>query len=420
MSEAAASRSAVDPTVAVEGAARTAYGRLIAYLSARCRDVAAAEDALGDALVAALKQWPQSGVPLKPEAWLLTVARRRLIDAARRARVAEAAAPILRDSLVEASRAAEERSSFPDERLALLFVCAHPALDPSVQTPLMLQTVMGLDAASIAPAFLLAPASMGQRLVRAKAKIRDGGVPFVVPEPRQLPGRLGAVLGAIYAAYGTAWEDLSGAEDGHGALAEDAVGLGRVLVELMPEEPEALGLLALMLYCTARRAARRTPAGDFVPLGAQDVRLWSRPGIDEAERLLERAFRPGRPPARFQIEAAIQSAHSQRAVSGRTDWEAVALLYEGLVRVSPTAGALVGRAAAQLHARGPNEAFQLLDALPHALLDGYQPYWALRGEVLHRLGRRQDAWDAIERAVTLSSDPAVVAFLRRIDVADRQ
>jgi len=405
----------VDPAGVVESAARAAYGRLIAYLSARCRDVAAAEDALGDALLSALTHWPRSGVPGNPEAWLLTVARRRLIDNARHQRVATAAAPTLRDTIREAARAANQPSAFPDERLALLFVCAHPAIDPRVQTPLMLQTVLGLDAATIAPAFLLSPAAMSQRLVRAKAKIRDTGVPFAVPEPRELPGRLDAVLGAIYAAFGTAWEDVAGADAQRNALARDAIGLGRVLVELMPGEPEALGLLALMLYCEARRSARRTSRGEYVPLSAQQTGLWSRDQIEEAEQLLARASRKGNP-ARFQLEAAIQSAHSLRAVSGHTDWEAVALLYEGLVRVSPTAGALVGRAAAQLQARGPVEAFRQLDALHHGLLDAYQPYWALRGELLRRLGRGEEARAALERAVSLSTDPAVVAFLRRADV----
>ncbi len=417
MSE-AHSAPAPDAREAVESAARNAYGRLVAYLSARCRDVAAAEDALGDALVAALTQWPGRGIPDKPEAWLLTVARRRLIDAARRERAAGAAGTALGDSQGEAARAADELAAFPDERLALLFVCAHPAIDATVQTPLMLQVVLGLSAAGIAPAFLTTPAAMGQRLSRAKAKIRDGRVPFVVPEPRDLPGRLAAVLGAIYAANGTAWEDVAGADTGQGGLADDAVGLGRVLVQLMPDEPEALGLLALMLYCDARRAARRTASGEYVPLSAQDVRLWSRPLIGEAERLLARAARAGRA-GRFQIEAAIQSAHSQRAVAGGTDWEAVALLYEGLVRLAPTAGALVGRAAAQLQARSPAEAFALLDALPPAPFEAYQPYWALRGELLSRLGRRQDAWAALERAVALSADPAVAAFLRGVDAAGR-
>jgi len=389
-------------------AARTAYGRLVAYLAARWRDVAAAEDALGDALVAALETWPRDGVPDKPEAWLFTAARRRLLDAARRAGVRADSAADLRMIMDDTDGAGD--STYPDERLKLLFVCAHPAIDETVRTPLMLQTVLGLDAARIAAAFLVAPATMGQRLVRAKAKIRDAGIRFEVPERRELPPRLEAVLEAIYAAYGTAWEDVAGADPRRRGLADEAIWLGRLVTRLLPDEPEALGLLALMLHCEARRAARRDADGRYVALAEQDVARWSRAAIEEAEQLLARAAEAGAP-GRFQLEAAIQSVHAQRAASGRTDWDAIALLYEGLIRIAPTIGARVGQAAALGEAGGPGAGLRALDAIPADAIAAYQPYWALRAHLLARTGRPADARACYARAIGLSEEPAVRAFL---------
>jgi len=392
-----------------EQTARHSYGRLVAYLAARSRDVAAAEDALGDAFVAALQTWPRVGIPDKPEAWLLAAARHRLVDAARHARVTAEATDVVKMVLERAERPECSDVIFPDERLKLLFVCAHPDIDEAVRTPLMLQTVLGLDAAMIASAFLVAPATMGQRLVRAKAKIRDAGIRFETPEPRELPARLGAVLNAIYAAYGSSWDDVAGADPRRKELTDEAIFLGRLVRDLLPE-PEAGGLLALMLHCEARRSARRDAHGGYVPLGRQDVQQWSRPMIDEAERTLAAASQAGKP-GRFQLEAAIQSVHAQRAVTGRTDWEAIALLYEGLIRLAPTIGAQVGQAAALAEARGSEAGLALLDGLPASGVEAYQPYWALRGHLLSRLGRANQAKDAYARAIGLSEDPAVRDFL---------
>jgi len=248
---------------AVEVVARDSYGRLVAYLAARSGDVAGAEDALGDAFVAALKRWPVEGVPEKPEAWLLHVARNRMIDATRRKQVREKSEKFLQQIAEEAENVAKAHEYFPDERLKLLFVCAHPAIDPAARTPLMLQTVLGIDATRIASAFLVSPAAMSQRLVRAKTKIRDASIPFRVPEPPELGERVSFVLDAIYAAYTTGWESLMETASTHHALAEEAVALGRTLTQLMPHEPEAHGLVALMLHCEARRAARYTSDGKF-------------------------------------------------------------------------------------------------------------------------------------------------------------
>ena len=372
--------------------------------------MAAAEDALGDALLAALESWPSAGVPDNPDAWLLAAARRQLIDAARHAKVEAGAAPGLELIVAQARGNAAIDTTFPDERLKLLFVCAHPAIDEAARTPLMLQTVLGLDAARIASAFLVSPTTMSQRLVRVKARIRETGIRFEVPEPPDLPSRVEAVLEAIYAAFGSGWEDVAGADPRRRGLAEEAIWLGRLVARLLPGEPEAPGLLALMLHCEARRPARRDPGGGYVPLSRQDVALWTRPMVEEAETILATASRAGRP-GRFQLEAAIQSAHARRIVSGETDWEAIALLYEGLLLCAATIGARVGHAAALAEVRGADAGLAAIDAIPRESIATYQPYWALRAHLLKRLGRDAEARQAFERAIGLSEDRAVREFL---------
>ncbi len=401
-----------DTNRAVEQTARESCQRLVAFLAARSRDVAAAEDALADAFCAALEHWPQTGIPQKPEAWLFAVARRRLIDDKRHAHVRSEAVPTLLAVADEAMEAVESGVEFPDERLKLLFVCAHPAIDVAARTPLMLQTVLGLDAERIAQAFLVKPAAMSQRLTRAKIKIRDAGIPYEVPEAKELPARLDAVLEAIYAAYGSGWDDVAGADTRSQGLTKEAIDLGRLLNRLLIAEPEVQGLLALMLHSEARRPARRTAAGDYVPFSEQDVSLWAMPMISEAEQLLMDASRMGRI-GRFQLEAAIQSAHARRRLTGIADWEGVALLYEGLVRIAPTIGALVGRAAAVAEARGPAAAWRLLKDVPPDAVKSYQPYWALAAHLLAGSGQLEAATDAYERAIGLCMDPAMQAFLMR-------
>src|SRR5262245_23829610 len=265
-----------------EAVARQSYGKLVAFLAARTRDVAAAEDALADAFAAALTDWPMHGVPRKPEAWLLAVARRKTVDAARRRRTGEQAAAELLMLTEELANAATE-SEIPDERLSLMFACAHPAIDAGIRAPLILQTILGFDAAAIASAFLVAPATMGQRLVRAKQKIALAGVPFRLPERADLPDRLEAVLEAIYATFTEGWADPTGTETRRRNLAEEGIWLGRLVASLLPDEAETLGLLALMLYAEARRVARRDTHGEYVPLAEQDTRLWNIDLITEAE-----------------------------------------------------------------------------------------------------------------------------------------
>jgi RNA polymerase sigma-70 factor (ECF subfamily) len=393
----------------IERVARESYGRLVAYLSSNTRDVASAEDALSNALVAALTTWPRDGVPQNPEAWLLTAARHSFIDHVRHLQVAEASEPTLL-LLREQSQEMTLSPEFPDERLKLLFVCAHPAIDPAMHTPLMLQTVLGMDAVRIAHAFLISPTTMGQRLVRAKTKIRESGIQFEVPLERELPQRLEAVLEAIYAAFGIGWDDMAGVDQRGRDLAEEAVWLGRVLLQLMPGEAEVRGLLALMLHCEARRSARRGLAGRYVPLLEQNSQQWSLPLIKEAESHLAEASSRGRA-GRFQFEAAIQSVHAQRARSGRTEWTAIVLFYEQLIRISPTLGTRTGFAAAVGEANGPEAGLAVLDGIDPDDVSAYQPYWAVRAHLLQRLGKTSEAVDAFDRAIGLAEDPAVRQFL---------
>jgi RNA polymerase sigma-70 factor (ECF subfamily) len=347
-------------------------------------------------------------VPQNSEAWLLTAARRSFIDLVRHRRVAEASEPTLQ--LLREEREMTLSAEFPDERLKLLFVCAHPAIDPAMHTPLMLQTVLGLDAARIAHAFLVPSTTMGQRLVRAKTKIRDGGIRFEVPQERELPQRLDAVLEAIYAAFGIGWDDMAGVDQRGRDLAEESIWLARVLLQLMPREAEVRGLLALLLHCEARRRARRGPEGRYVPLSEQDSRQWSLPLIEEAERHLAEASSRGRA-GRFQLEAAIQSVHAERARSGRTEWTAIMLFYDQLIRISPTLGTRTGYAAAVGEANGPDAGLAVLDEIDPDAVSVYQPYWAVRAHLLQRLRKTPEAGDAFDRAIGLAEDPAVRQFL---------
>lgn len=401
------SESATQATI--EAVARNSYGRLVAYLAARSGDIAGAEDALSDAFGAAQQRWPLDGVPRKPEAWLLHAARNRLIDAARHTQVRKKNEPLLQLA-GEAEDVATMHPTFPDERLKLLFVCAHPAIDIAARTPLMLQAVLGLEVARIASAFLVSPAAMEQRLVRAKAKIREAGIPFRVPDPPEWDERAAFVLDAIYSAYTTGWENVIDDGATHHALAGEAVALGRTLVQLLPNEPEAHGLLALMLHCEARRAARYTRDREFVPLDRQDTALWSRPMTEEAEEHLRVASMFKRL-GRYQLEAAIQSIHAHRAVTGVIDWQEIALLYEGLVRLVPTIGVQVGRGVALAESGDVQGGLGALESMPANRTANYQPWWAARAHLLRRLGRQAEAREAFERAASLTDDSALRAYL---------
>jgi RNA polymerase sigma-70 factor, ECF subfamily len=393
-----------------EAVARASYGKLLALIAARTGDVAGAEDALSEAFAAALAGWPAQGVPENPRAWLLTVARRKLIDAARRNRTtheASAHLQLLAEEIAEATA-----DDVPDQRLALMFVCAHRAIHEAVRAPLMLQTVLGLDAATIASAFLTAPATMGQRLARAKARIRLAAIPFRLPEHADLRERLQAVLDAIYAAFSSGWTEPGGTELRRRGLTQEAIWLCRLVVSLLPDEPEALGLLALMLYAESRRAARRTADGDYVPLDEQNPAGWDENLIEQAETLLLRASAIGMV-GRFQLEAAVQSAHVVRRRTGRSDWPAIVRLYDVLETVTGSPVVAINRAVALAEAMGAIVGLAQLDLLADdPRLADYQPYWAARAGLLARTGAADLAGAAYRRAIGLEADPAVRRFLQ--------
>jgi RNA polymerase sigma-70 factor (ECF subfamily) len=397
-----------------ETLARRSYGKLVAFLAARTRDVAGAEDALSEAFAAALVDWPVSGVPNRPEAWLLTVARRKVIDAARRRRSRIEAVDhleLMADEIQSAAMTSE--NAIPDERLSLMFACAHPAIDAGIRAPLMLQTVLGFDAATIGSAFLVSPATMAQRLVRAKNKIRQAGIPFQVPERADLGARLDAVLEAIYATFAEGWSDPAGTEVRRRNLAEEGIWLGRLVGSLLPDSAEALGLLALMLYAQARRAARRDAEGEYVPLPEQDPAQWDAAMIDEAEALLRQAS--AMPVSgRYQLEAAVQSAHVVRRRTGRADWDAIERIYDALFAMTGSPVVAINRAIAVAEAHGAAAGLAALRGLAaDRRLDEYQPYWAACAGLLARIGDVAGADEAYARAIGLERDPAVRRFLQR-------
>jgi RNA polymerase sigma-70 factor (ECF subfamily) len=403
---------AIHAARAAEAAARRSYGKLIAFLAARTRDVAGAEDALSEAFAAALTDWPVHGVPQNPDAWLFTVARRKMVDAARRRRLGEDAAGDLQ-WLAELASDEDGEAVIPDERLGLMFACAHPAIERSVRAPLMLQAVLGFDAATIASAFLTAPGTMGQRLVRAKSKIRDANIRLGLPDQTMLAERLDTVLEAIYAAYSEGWADPEGSDARRRNLADEAIWLGRLVASLLPDDAEALGLLALMLHTHARRAARRGADGAYVALSDQDVRLWDLAMIDEAEELLSHASRGGKL-GRYQLEAAVQSAHAVRRRGGQSDWAAIVQLYDALCQLTDSPVAMLNRAVAIAETQGAAMGLAALDALAgDARLSEYQPYWAARAELLTRNGSAEAAAEAYRRAIGLERDPAVRHFLQQ-------
>jgi RNA polymerase sigma-70 factor (ECF subfamily) len=403
-----------------DAVARRSYGKLVAFLAARTRDVAAAEDALSEAFASALTNWPLTGCPASPEAWLLTVARRKMIDVGRRRRSGEIAAAqlqVLADELDATGADVAKDFEVPDQRLALMFACAHPAIDAGIRAPLILQVVLGLDASMIASAFLMSPTTMGQRLVRAKDKIRQAGIPFRIPDREELPGRLGAVLDAIYAAFAEGWADPGGTDVARRDLPEEALFLGRLVTELLPEEPEALGLLALMLHAEARRRARRNTQGEYVPLAEQDPTLWDSQMIDVAEALLLHANALGSI-GRYQLEGALQSAHVHRRRTGQANWPAVVQLYDALWTLSGSPVVAINRALAIAETEGTGAALKAIDDVAADVrLTEYQPYWAARAELLAKTGAYCEARRAYEIAIGLERDPAVRRFLQRRQMA---
>jgi predicted RNA polymerase sigma factor len=400
--------------------ARRSYGKLVAFLAARTRDVAAAEDALADAFAKALTEWSITGGPSNPDGWLLTVARRTLIDGARHNKIGETVATqvqILAEGLEDAAAEAEKSLEIPDQRLALLFACAHPAIESGIRAPLMLQTVLGLDAKTIASAFLTSPIAMSKRLVRAKNKIRDAGIPFVVPERDALADRLDTVLDAIYAAYAEGWTDPNGTDAVRRDLTAEAIFLARLAVELLPNEPEASGLLALMLYAESRRKARRNQQGEYVPLEEQDPALWDSKMIDDAEAVLRHASTFGKI-GRYQLEAALQSAHVHRCRAGRANWDEVVRFYDALATLTSSPVVAINRALAIAELHGAEAARAALKEIEaDKRLMEYQPYWAARAALFSKAGAYDEAREAYQIAIGLEREPAVRTFLQKRQAA---
>jgi RNA polymerase sigma-70 factor, ECF subfamily len=375
---------------AAEAAVRGAYGRLLAWLAWQWRDIAAAEDALSQALLAALETWPRDGVPASPEGWLMTAARRNLLKAERHRRVTED--PLVTVLLPGEGSAVEAAAPLPDHRLRLMLVCAHPAIDPAIRPALMLQVVLGLDAARIARALLVPPATLGKRLVRAKAKIKATGIRFEEPDLDQLPQRREAVLEAIYGAYTLDW-DGEPAQDGD-SLAHEALFLARLVATLAPADAEALGLAALLEACEEQDPSR----WDMALVEAANARLGTACAL--------RSMGP------FQLEAAIQLAHCEPARGRRTPWADIVGLYEGLLALHPSAGAAIGHALAAAIARqDPHAGLRLLDEVPLAARQAHQPWWAARAHLLATAGRGTQAVEAYERALALTRSSAVRRFL---------
>jgi RNA polymerase sigma-70 factor (ECF subfamily) len=393
---------------AAEHAARASYGRLLSWLAWQWRDIAAAEDALAEAFSLALARWPVDGVPSSPDAWLLTTARRALLMQARREKLAQD--PAFLALLPAEGDAALEPAAFPDHRLKLLFICAHPAIDPAIHSALMLQTVLGLDANRIASAYLVKPETMSKRLVRAKSKIKATGIRFEEPEPAEWPERLGSVLEAIYGAYTLHWGQLD--QDGANDLASEALYLAMLAAQGLPKDAEALGLASLLAFCEARRPARLDAARCFVPLDEQDARQWNADLVHEAQALLQRAAGLAQH-GPYQLEAAIQAAQMHGVMTGHMPWDDVASLYARLLALYPTKGARIGHAVAVgLGSGGAAEGLRLLDEMDDDSLSTHQPWWAARARLAAGAGQRANAIAAYERTLALTAETAVRNWLQ--------
>ncbi|MEM0898732.1 MAG: DUF6596 domain-containing protein [Pseudomonadota bacterium] len=404
-----------DARAKAEHVARVSYGRLIAVLAKQSSDIASAEDALADAFTKALETWPVNGIPNSPEAWLLTAAKNRQRDHAKSAASRTAAGSLddedFQMSQMPATVLKDDSAEIPDDRLKLMFACAHPAIDESVHTPLILQTVLGFEAKDIASAYLMPGATLAQRLVRAKRKIKDARIPFSVPDAHDIAPRLASVLEAIYGAYALSWRDTPD-DDATTDLSHEALYLATTVADLLPDEPEILGLAALLAFSFARRDARTDDSGTLVPIDEQDTARWNPLLIRRGITILKRAATMGRP-GRFQIEAAIQSVHADRAETGTVDWRSIASLYSGLINIAPTLGAAVARASAVGHAFGGTAGLNALNVINEDDIATFQPYWATAAYLYAEIGDSKNAEHAYEKAIGLSTDLPTRKWLER-------
>jgi RNA polymerase sigma-70 factor (ECF subfamily) len=399
--------------VAVAAAFREEWGRVVATLIRVTGDWELAEDSAQEAFALALARWPRDGVPRNPGAWLTTAARNRAVDRVRRA--ATGAAKLQEVAVLSPPPDADDvdASGVVDDRLRLIFTCCHPALAVEAQVALTLRTLAGLTTAEIARAFLVPEPAMAQRLVRAKRKMRNAGIPYRVPPAHQLPERTGAVLAVIYLLFNEGYAASAGADLVRRNLCDEAIRLARTMAELMPDEPEALGLLALLLLHDARRAGRVGPGGELVPLDTQDRTLWDAGAIAEGTAMLERALRRHRP-GTYQVQAAIAACHAGAADAADTDWPQIAVLYGQLTRMTSSPVVALNRAVAVAMAEGPTAGLALVNALDTSgALAGYYLLPATQADLLRRLGRSDEAAAAYRRALDLTAAGAEQEYLRR-------